>query len=596
MTGIVGGVQTGRSLKRAVEALSPGTPPSTWYHENGAIGLGLAYTELDQSGTATWTDGKRAGVVYGTPTNLEELGWSLEDLFERLLDRPEKTARMIEGAFAIACHSATENRHLLVTDKLGGRPVYYTEEGPLFYASSVDVLLPSLDDPETNIQAVNDMLMMGSMWGNETLVEGVRSLHPATILEVEDEERTLRRYWKPDYTEQPATQQYIDELARRYRQATRRVAETLPSEAGIWLSGGLDSRTTASALLNSGSANEFTLTGYTYNANPPTNDNPELAGKVAQKLGIELRQVPLTADLIGENFERLIEATDGMIRWNTAALIGSTYGTEPAPVMMEGMQGELIGDHLYRRHLTDFSSAVESQISSETAMQPEAVKDLLDASVDPLASLKREADRSPEPTVSGKVKDIHFQNYYSCVTHLSNRIMREEGSSRTPHIDGDYLEWCAQLPRQYRKGGLPIPDSVSFTSEGAIPYGTSRAKLGLIRAIDPELSEITYERTKVKPSRPYPVHVAGFFTNVLVNKLLSNPTYANGSLPDFWIRDTESLVHKRVASLIDDACSRSLFNADAVREAYEEQMDGKNNASLLGAITTLEYWIGTYLD
>lgn len=596
MTGIAGGRLTGGSLQDAVEDLSRGITPSTWYHEAGDLGLGLGFTDADEQGATTWTDGTRAGVVHGAITNRDELGWSDETLFERLLDDPAGTAARIEGAFAIACHDPSEDRTLLLTDKLGGRPLYYTTTEPLAYASSVEVLLPLVDEPTLDHQAVNDMLLLGSMWGDETLVSEIRALYPATVVEVTDGEHRTERYWKPSYDEQPANDAYIHELSRRYRKAARRVGGTLPSEAGIWLSGGLDSRTTAAALLGERGASEFALRGYTYNANPPTNDNPEIASTVAQRLGIELRQVPLTADLIGEHFERLIEATDGMIQWNTSALIGAGYGTELAPVMMEGMQGELIGDHLYRRHLTEFPSALASQISSETARRPEEVENLLTVSVDPVATLQQEAERSPESTVPATVKDVHYQNYYSRVTHLSNRVMREQGSSRTPHIDGDYLAWCAQLPRKYRKGGLPVPDWASFTSEGAIPYGTSRAKLALIRDIDPELSEITYERTKVAPSRPYPIHAAGFFANVIVGKLRSKPTYASASLPDLWIRDTETRLHDRVTELVDDACDRALFDADEIRAAYDGQMDGENNASLLGAVTTLEYWIGEHLD
>lgn len=593
MTGVVGGEYTGRPLQDTVERLSREGTPATWYHENGAVGVGMSYHEVDPNGKATWADGKRGGVVYGAVTNLNELGWSVDDLFQRLLARPVDTAETIEGAFIIACTDPSEDRHLLVTDKLGARPVYYTEDGPFHYASAVRVLLPVLDDPSLNLEGVCNMLLKGTMWGDNTLVEGILALHPATVLEVVDRDRTLRRYWKPDYTERQPSEAYLDELVRRYRQAARRVSTTLPSEAGIWLSGGLDSRTTASALLEHRSNDGFeNLTAYTYNANPPTNDNPKLASKVSQKLAIELRQIPLTAELIGRNFDRLIEATDGMVRWNSSGLLGATYGTSPSPVMMEGMQGELVGDHPYRHHLSDFSSAVESQLSSEASGTPEQVKQLVNESVDPVVTLKREAERSPESTIPKTVMDVHFQNYYGRHTLPSNRVMRERGGSRVAHVDGDYLEWCAQLPRRYRKGALPI----SGTPDGGIPYGTSRAKLALIRALGPEVADVPYERTKIKPSWPYPTHVVGFVGNVVINRLLSNPTYGNGSLADFWIRDSESSVHEQVQTLVDDACSRSLFDADAVRDVYDAHMDGENNGSLLAEITTLEYWIGSHLD
>lgn len=593
MTGIVGGERSGQSLSDAVQTLTTEAVTESWEHEDDAFGLGVVYPGDDPAGTTTWADDARAAVVYGAITNLDELGWSDSELFDRLFERPPETAAAIEGSFAIAAFDSAADRHLLVTDKLGARPLFFTDDGPVHYASSLATLLPVLDEPSLDHQGVSDMLLIGSMWGDHTLLEEVRALYPATVLTVENGDRTVQRYWKPEYTEHPPTEGYLGELEQRYRQATRRTSRTLPKEAGIWLSGGLDSRTTAAAMVDNLPTHPFEkFVAYTYDANPPTNDNPKLAGRVTRELDIEHRIVPLTAEIIGDNFERLIEATDGMVRWNSTALIGATFGTTPSPVMMEGMQGALLGDHLYRHHLSEYASAVESQLSSEASTDPDTVTTLLEVDVDPVESLVEEATRSPETTVRETVMDTHFQNYYGRYALAGNRIMRECGSSRVVHADGAYLEWCAQLPRSLRKDAL----GGHGPSDVGVPLEPSPAKLKLLRRINPALANVPYERTKVRPSRPHPVHVAGFVGNVVANRLLSNPTYGNGSLADIWIRDTDTPVHDRVSALVDDACSRDLFNAEAVRELYEAHMAGENNAALLAQITTLEHWIGTYLD
>lgn len=593
MPGIVGGERSGQELRTALEASSTPEVNERWSHEDDEYGLGVVYSEGDPMGTTTWADGTRAGVVYGSLTNLSERGWTHADVFERLFERPAETAAALEGSFVLAGFDSERDRHLVVTDKLGARPVFFTSEGQFHCASSLDVLLPVLDDPSVNLQGVSDMLLVGSMWGDNTLVEGTRALYPATVLSVEDGERALSRYWKPEYTEHQPTDGYITELANRYRKATRRASTTLPTEAGIWLSGGLDSRTTAAAMVENLEPGAFErFIAYTYDANPPTNDNPRIAREVTNELGIEHRLVPLTAEVIGENFERLIEATDGMVRWNSTALLGATYGTRPSPVMMEGMQGALLGDHLYRHHLTEYSSAVESQISSEAATTPETVNRLLRADVDPIETFRREAARSPETSVRERVMDTHFQNYYGRYALAGNRVMRESGGSRVVHADGPYLEWCAQLPATFRKRSL----GGNGPADVGVPFEPSPAKLKLLRRIDPAMADITYERTKVKPSLPHPVHVAGFVGNVVGNRLLSKPTYGNGSLVDSWIRNTDTSVHDHVKSLVDDACSREFFDGDAIEEVFEEHMNGENNAALLGQITTLEHWIGTYLD
>jgi asparagine synthase (glutamine-hydrolysing) len=263
--------------------------------------------------------------------------------------------------------------------------------------------------------------------------------------------------------------------------------------------------------------------------------------------------------------------------------------------MAEGMQGELVGDHPFRYHL-DGRSAVRSQYASEASATPETVSSLLVPDVDPFGTLREEAERSPESTHRKTVLDVHFQNYYSRNTLFSNKVMRDRVGSRVVQVDGAYLDWCARLPRSYRKGTFPLSRRFVHADAGGVPYGTSRAKLQLCRRIAPAVADITYERTKVRPSRPYPLHAAGFVANVVVNRLRGEATYGSGSLADVWIRDTGTAVHDFVADRIDDACDRPLFDEDAVRAAYETHMAGANKASLLGKITTLEQWLRTHLD
>jgi asparagine synthase (glutamine-hydrolysing) len=569
-----------------------------WQFDCNGSSVALSCAPSDPNGWHTWEDGTRTGVVAGAVTNLDELGVSYPDVFGRLLDGDRELPAAIEGSFLVVCYDGTANRWVIATDKLGARPCFYTRDGRFRFADSLAPLVAGHPDPTVDRQAVSDMLLMGHLWGDRTLVEEVKAMRPATVLEVENGDVSTHRYWRPTYEEADPGEAYLSELARRYRQAVERSAGTLPREAGLWLSGGLDSRTTAAALCDVvGESGEFErLRMYTYDANPPTNDNPRIASRVAERLGLDHHLVPLTAERFAPVIERVIEATDGMIQWNTLVNLSATHNVEgPPPVMLEGMQGELVGDHPFRYHL-DGRSAVESQYASEASATPETVSSLLVPDVDPLGTFREEAGRSPESTNRRRVLDAHFQNYYSRNTLFSNKLMRDRVGSRVVQADGEYLDWCARLPRSHRKGTFPLSHRLVQADAGGVPYGTSRAKLELCRRIAPETTDVTYERTKVSPGRAYPFHVAGFVGNVVVNRLRGKATYGSGSLADFWIRDRETGVHGFVAGRIDDACDRPLFDGDAVRAAYESHMDGANKAALLARITTLEQWFQTHLD
>ena len=576
---------------------SESTRRSSWVFARGESGLYLSAGPTGPEGETVWDDGSRAGVALGAITNLGELGLSYGDVFERLLDGGTDVAAAVEGDFLLACYDAAKNRWVIVTDKLGSRPCYYTSKEGFHFANSVGTLLPHHPDPAVDEQAVSDMLLMGHLWGDRTLVRGIRAVRPATVLEVADGDVSSRRYWKPSYDEAAPDEAYLDELARRYRQAVGRAVGTLPEEVGLWLSGGLDSRTTAAVLGEAArtSSEPKTLRAYTYDANPPTNDNPRIARRVSERLGLERTDVPLTADTIGAAFERLVEATDGMVSWHTLNL-AATYNIERPPrVMLEGMPGELLGDHPFRYHL-DGSSAVQAQYASEAGTSAETVGALLVPDVDPFDTFREEVRRSPESTRRATVLDTHFQNYYARSALLSDQVTRDRVESRALEVDGDYLELCARLPQRYRKGTFPFTERFVRADAGGVPYGTSRAKLGLCRRLAPTVSDIAYERTKVRPSRPYPLHVAGFVANVGVSRLRGKATYGSGQLADVWIRDTTTSLHQYVAGLVDDACERSLFDADRVRSVYEDHMDGADNAPLLAKVTTLEYWLQSHLD
>lgn len=598
MSGTCGGEMNAGELADTVSELDGWNAETRWEYEVGDGGLATTSPSVDSDGYTTWSDGKRAGVVYGAVTNLDELGLDESALFASMLSDPAATAAELEGEFLVACYDGGADRHVVATDKLGARSCFYTPDGRFLYSTSMSSLVPLLDGPSVDMQAVSDMLLMGHMWGERTLIEEVRAMRAATVLEVTGGERSTTRYWKPDYEAHAGGDGYFDELAARYEQAARRVTGTLPEEAGLWLSGGLDSRTTAAALLHNASPGHLDrLIAYGYDANPPTEDNPKIASQIARELGIEYAQIPLTAETFAEDVERVVDVTDGMLQWNTTANLSPSYHIErDVPVLMEGVQGELIGDHLLRYHFDDSRSVVETQFASEASASKKQVSRLLAEDVDPVATFKEEAEKSPETTHRGKVLDIHYQNYYARAGLESNRLMRDRAGSRSMQVDGDYLEWCAKIPRYYRKGSFPLSHHVFTSDAGGVPYGTSIAKLELCRRVCPNLSEIPYERTKTKPSRPYRLHVAGFVGNVVVSRLQSKATYASGQLQDFWIRDTDTFVHEWVAEHVHDAAERTFFDADAVESVLTKHMKGSNNASMLARITTLEYWLQKHLD
>lgn len=596
MTGLTGGTASGDTLQRMGEAMHQ----EPWYveerFEDGDHGISMHHHgDRDAEGHATWQGDRAAGAIDGAITNRSELGWSREELFERLLEAPARTARAVDGPFVIACYDAAADRTVLVTDKIGCRPCYYTTENGFYFGSEVTPLLTRIDDPSVDEQGVSDMILMGNMWSDDTLVEGVNSLHPATVLEYADGELTRERYWKPTIEPSDPTAEYLYGLTTEFQRSVDRVSQTVSGEVGLWLSGGLDSRATLGELArnyrNGSGADIESLVAFTYDANPGGGVNPRLANRVTGVLDLPLEEVPLSADRFLPNFERSIGITDGMVRWNTLLNLSSVFNIEShdPDVVMEGLEGALVGHHLCRHHFTDCDSAVESMYRSEAAVSRERVRDVLAVDVDPLEPFREEVRRSDRASMAAVIVDAHYQNYYHRLAHASNHLPRSQVGTRIPYADGQFLDYTAQLPQSYRMGSLPL-------SGGELIYGVVKPKIEMAKHLDSELAAIPYERSRLKPTTPYPLHVLGFFASTALAQLRSERTYGREGTAGRWYRQHGGL-RATIDRLVADATDRDLFDGDTLRDLQRRQRTGDSDEiTTIAAVTTVEQWLQDNLD
>ena len=163
--------------------------------------------------------------------------WGLDGLVGRL-----------RGMFAFGLYDARRQRLGLARDRLGIKPLYYTDAPgapALAFASEVKALVRSgAAAAELDRQALAAFLCLGSVPAPRTIAAGVRCLPPGHVLEVDREGQRLRRYWDlpaPD-ADDPALD--VDTAARRVRPRLLEAVEGhLVSDVplGVFLSGGVDS-------------------------------------------------------------------------------------------------------------------------------------------------------------------------------------------------------------------------------------------------------------------------------------------------------------------------------------------------------------------
>ncbi len=182
--------------------------------------------------------GHRFGTRSDTETILHAYEqWGMEGCLSRL-----------RGMFAFAVWDSSERVLFLCRDRMGIKPLYYSEQGDRFYFSSEirGILLQSGMPCRMDIAAVDAFLTVGFVPNPHTICKGIKKLPPAHFLTVKNGTVRERKYWELVYGEgsgstvQELTEEFQDLLAESIRMH-------LMSEVplGALLSGGIDSATIA---------------------------------------------------------------------------------------------------------------------------------------------------------------------------------------------------------------------------------------------------------------------------------------------------------------------------------------------------------------
>jgi asparagine synthase (glutamine-hydrolysing) len=152
----------------------------------------------------------------------------------------------LRGMFGAALWNESKRRLVLVRDRLGIKPLFYSRRGEdlLFGSEMKAILLHPEVERNMNPRSLDRYLTLNYVPGTETMVEGIDKLAPGHLLEWRDGRVSSHAYWtlkfQPDARIDLASAK--EELDGLLRDAVR---EHLISDAplGVWSSGGLDSST-----------------------------------------------------------------------------------------------------------------------------------------------------------------------------------------------------------------------------------------------------------------------------------------------------------------------------------------------------------------
>ena len=201
---------------------------SAWVVFNGEIyNFRQLRRELEQRGHRFYTSTDTEPIVH---------------LYE---DRGSRCVEALRGMFAFAVWDPAQRTLLLARDRLGIKPLYYTQVGGrLAFASELKALL-QLPEVEARIDwgALGSLLTTLYTPADQSIVAGVSKLEPGHLLVArQDGEVRLERYWDVQFEpERGRSEQDIADELRALLEESVRLHLVSDVPLGAFLSGGVDS-------------------------------------------------------------------------------------------------------------------------------------------------------------------------------------------------------------------------------------------------------------------------------------------------------------------------------------------------------------------
>jgi len=246
----------------------------------------------------------------------------------------------LNGQFAFAIWDSNSQALFLARDRLGIRPLFYTVvDGSLIFGSEIKALLA-----DQRVRAEIDPISMDQIftfWSTLPSRTAFREIHevpPAHYLIAQGGKIILERYWQVQFPTSPeprlALEDYLEEFKDLLVDATQiRLRADVP--VGAYLSGGLDSSTTAAIIRNYTSS---PLDTFSITFEDPNFDEREYQFRMADFLGTDHHIVHASYAEIGRVFPQVI--------WHTETPI---LRTSPAPLFL---LSELVHKHNYKVVMT----------------------------------------------------------------------------------------------------------------------------------------------------------------------------------------------------------------------------------------------------
>ncbi len=502
----------------------------------------------------------------------------------------------LNGIFAFALWDGSRRRLLVARDRMGVKPLYYTQyEDGLAFASEIKALLSLPEIPRTlDLTATAQFFRLGYVPAPLTVFRNIHKLPPGGRLIAEEGRLRVEPYWHMKFRGDGRTKSFEDcreELRVLLKQA---VEDQMVSDVplGAFLSGGIDSSAVV-AFMREAATNSVRTFSIGFDERHAYHNEAPYAEAVAKQLGTDHETLIVRPNIV-DLMPNLIEKLDEPLT-DTSFLVTylvSELAHRDVKVALSGVGGdELFGG--YRRY---FAPALKKA----TAWIPAACQKMLGEILGRLP-----ADRGTKLGNLGRYgkswgRSLHLplaEQYLDLISVLSaEQIEILLGNPRAQEPASELIQWYDEPCSATALDRLLYVDSKSALPESLLLLTD---KMGMAASLEVRVPFLDNRIVDFVCRVPARYRMRGFELKRLLKSsikgmvpdfVLNRPKRGFGTPIGSWLRtDLQPMLRDL---LEEERVKRGgLFNADFVKQVVAAHQSGREDyTEAIVALLTFEIW------
>lgn len=614
-------------ITRMTDVLKHRGPNDQRVYAQGPIGLGVARLAIIDLSPAAHqpmsNEDETVWIAYnGEVYNHRELRQELETRGHRYRSQADTESVLhayeeygyacldrLRGMYALAIWDSRQQNLFLAVDRLGIKPLYYTQVGATFlFASEVKAILqhPAVRR-QIDFQALDEYLRYCYIPSPRTIFQGIRRLPPAHYMVVREDKVEIKRYWnvrfQPDPTRTEAD--WAEETLELLRQSVRmQLMSDVP--LGCFLSGGMDSSALVALMSQTASrpVKTFTIGFRAQGKGYSRYDEVEYARLVARRFGTEHHEFivePKVLDVLPKvvwHFDEPFANVTAIPAYYmcqaarphvTVALAGvggdEAFAGYPRYLAARGLASYFRIPHAIRERMLKRLAAVLPERPSEYALGNRIKKFIAGAA------------ESPEVTYR------NWMSFFSDDARHELYLLEGAGAPLQEH------EFETAVDTHLREAGADdflskafYADIKSYLPDNLLTYSD---RMSMAHSLEIRVPFCDHRLIEFAATIPHGLKIKRFGLKAILKRamagLLPHETLARRkqgfSVPvGYWLQN-ELLPLARSLLSRDRIERRGYWNHQVVETMLREHLSGKiNHTNRLWALIVFEVWHSIYLD